>query len=405
MMPNEGLLSLSKGFHTKMSYGTTMSQVGSYDEDFISPISPIGGVILNGCMANGSVISAQRNATPFYPMPSGSATELVGRTRNTAIVYRLIDEEGYLSNSYQRPSNTAVAGLSSLNGQGQAGESQAQFMSRIAPIGIANQDTEVNGSSLFNIYVGGIHTVINNSNRDIVAGDWIMAYNPRPEEVSQGGRGKEADANGYVELWMVPYHPSIHQITTAHIYQCLTMRYNDRGKSHAVQGRQYLQEYETMCDHLLDSFMDFGLIFTEFLATRGFITVNKDEMSGTPTGNLDERATAYAKLFSRLDHSHFTSKKQIEPELRKALVDAFFVTRLSTKDATEGKSDFFVSKTKTDIDMRKLRDCQREASSICLMETTRFAHTITKNVIGKATTSAAPKKNFNLQLCSMIGCK
>lgn len=392
-----------------MNFDTVVSQSGEVDEDFISPITEQGVMLVNGAIHTGALTAATRNTNPKYTLPSGQSAQMVGLTRRAALVYRPIDENNYLGGFGSRGDNTTVMGLTALNGQGHAGESQASFMSRIQVIGIAQQDTENNGSKRFNIHIGGMYTMINNSNRDIVAGDWLMAYAPRADEIKQGGRGKEHDANGYLELWMVPYHPSIHQVTTANIYQCLSLRYNDRNPSrpHSVNGKEYIEEYETMCDILLDSFMDIGITFLEFLASSNVITVNKNLQAGTgAAANRKERAEAYAKLLARLDHSHFMSKDQKVPEDRKRLIDSLFVERLSQKDKEGNDVDYFdfpiMQQSST---TKKLRDSQMGGVAKGLVEMARLNHTITKNVFGKALTSAAPKKNLNVQLCSMIGCK
>lgn len=366
-----------------MNYDSVVSQSGVTDEDFISPVTSIGEVLVNGAIATGSVIAAMTNKTAKYPLPSGQSLEMVGRVRRAALVYRLIDENDYLENSFERYSNATVAGLTSINGQGQAADSQMAFMRRIQVIGIAQQDTEENGSKLFNIHIGGVYTMVNNSNRDIVAGDWLRAYAPRTDEVKQGGRNKEHDQNGYLELWMVPYKASDHQVTSAHMYACLTQ--ND--------GKVYMEEYTEMCDKLLDSFMALGVIFVEFMFNRQLVDVK---------GPNKDRVALYAGLLAELGHSNFLSKSSTKQDLRKELLDALFIDRLVQKGPTYERANYFPGK---DTNSQILRDCQFEAVSLGTVTMAEFVHDISRHVFGKAVTSMAPKKNGQVQLCSMIGCK
>ncbi len=381
-----------------MNYDKIVTESGVTDEDFISPVTPVGEVLINGAIATGSVIAAMQNKSAKYPLPSGQSLEMVGRVRRAALVFRLIDENDYLENSFERYSNTTAAGITSLNGQGHAGESQANFMSRIQIMGLAFQDTEENGAKLFNIHIGGVYTMINNSNRDIVAGDWLMGYAPRLDEIKEGGRGKEHDLNGYYELWVVPYDPSLHQATSAHIYACLSQHNEDRDVHNARDGRAFMPEYESMCDHLLDSFMDLGIVFVEFMFKKGLIEI-KDGRGG----NSDkDRFAVYAALLAELGNSHFYSEKTSKPASRQKYLNALFLDRLVRTKDTYKEANYFPG---SDRNEKLLRDCQMEAVSLGITEQANFVHTITKNVIGKAQTSAMPKKNFQAQLCSMIGCK
>lgn len=381
-----------------MNFDKIVSESGVTDEDFISPITSVGEVMVNGAMATGSVISAMQNKSAKYPLPSGQSLEMVGRTRRAALAYRLIDENDYLDNSFERYSSSTVAALTSINGQGQAGESQASFMSRIQVIGIIQQETDINGSKLFNIHIGGVYTMINNSNRDIVAGDWLAAYSPRLDEIKEGGRGKEHDLNGYYELWIVPYDPSLHQSTPAHIYACLTQHNEDRDIHNAKDGRAFMPEYESMCDHLLDSFMDLGIVFVEFMFQKGLI-----ELKNVRGGNSKkDRVELYVNLLTELGNTHFYSEKQTKPAVRQQYLNALFLDRLLRKGETYEEANYFPGSNKNE---RLLRECQLEAVSLGITEQANFVHTITKNVFGKAVTSGAPKKNFQAQLCSMIGCK
>ena len=340
-------------------------------------------------------MSAMQNKSPLYPLPTGQFVDMVGKVRIADIVYRFIDDNEYVNSSYERYSNTTTAGLSSINGQGYAGESQQSFLARIQVLGLAFMENDINGSKLFNIHCGGLYTVVNTGNEDICAGDWVIVYAPRMDEIKEGGRGEDADANGVITLWLKPYHPAIHQNTPRHIYSCLTRLNSGFGVHSTKEGKSYLPEYEDQCNHLFDSLLDTGMIFVEFLKRHGLI-----EFKIESTKN--DSAKLYAPLFEKLGHTRFYKESLVDSILRQEMLNAFFLAQLTRKTDDYDDANYFSGQSD---DHKLLRNCQLEAISIALAEQARFIHTITKNIIGKAVTSMAPKKNGQLQLCSYICAK
>lgn len=378
------------------NFSKVVSDSGELDEDFISPMSSQGEVIVNGIIASGTVISAM-HGNGYYPLPSGSSREMVGRTRRAAVAYRLIDDNDHLDGVSNANSDSTVAAITCLNGAGRPNDTPATLLSRIEPIGIVQQETELNGDRRFNIHIGGQYTMINNSNRDIVAGDWLMIYAPSLTEMKQGGRGKMHDENGYVELWLVPYHPSIHKAQPAQMYACLTQLCASDSTHTSLDGKAYLPAYEEMCEHIMDSFMDVGITFIEYLRYLG--ALNRITLLATD----EDRAKFYANLLGMLGHSQFFTKTGMDRNARQECLNAFFLERLSTSKNNEAykKANFFPG---DDPASRKMRQCQLDGVSLGMTEQASFNFDTTKNIMGKAVTSAAPKKNYQIQLTS-YACK
>lgn len=375
-------------------YGNTNGATNGVDQAFLSPITPVGAVLFNGAIAQGALISAMQNKSAKYPLPSGQSLELVGRVRKADVVYRFIDEHEYNEPSHGRNNNTQVSALSSINGQGFVGESEASFLSRIQVLGIADMENDMNGSQLFNIQCGGIYTIMNVSNQDISTGDWLMVYAPRLDEVREGGRGLEADNNGLMTLWLVPYHPEIHQSTPAHVFTCLSRMNEGLGIHSTIDGKSFMPEYESMCNSQFDAFMGSGMIFLEFLRKRGLVKFETAQ-NVTP-------ANLYAALFERLGHTRFYNEKRQDPEMRQELLNALFLQRLSRKTDDYEAANYFPT---NEENQRKLRQCQLETIDIGLSSQSRLIHNITKNILGKAITPMRPKGNGSFQMCSYIGAK
>lgn len=373
----------------------SLSNGGARNRDFLSPVTPTGQVLFNGAIAQGAVIAAMQNKSPLYPLPGGQFQEMVGRVRVADVVYKFIDDNDYLQSSYNRNMNATTSGLSSINGQGYAGESQHSFLSRIQVLGLAFMENDKNGSKLFNIHCGGLYTVVNTGNEDLVAGGWVMVYAPRLDEVKEGGRGEDADANGLITLWLKPYHPEIHRNTPKHLYHCLTRLNMGKDIHTTADGKAYLPEYEDQCNDIFDSFLDIGLIFTEYLRTSGLIKLEVD-------GKEIESVRLYSNILEKLGHRRFYNIKNLNSLKRQELLNAFFLPQLTRKTTDYDEANYFYG---TDEDSKNLRGCQLEAVSIALVTQARFIHTITKNIIGKCITSMAPKENGQLQLCAYIGSK
>lgn len=351
---------------------------GVLDEAFISPVTPSGQVLFNGAVAEGAAISAMQNKTALYPLPKGAFLDWVRRNRQADIIWTYNDNNQYVQSSFERYTNTDVVGLSSINGQGDINERPDQFLARIQFLGLAFMNNDVNGTQRFNIHCGGLYTILNVSNRHIVGGDWLRVYAPSPSEMKEGGRGEEADASGGVmTLWFIPYHPEVHQQTPRHVHACLSQLTNDVHTT--VDGKSFMHEYEDLCTDQFDAYVNLGLIFVKFLAEAGQVTLP------------DHFEAKMRALLTRLGHRRFHSKNGSDPDMRQELIDAFFL-QVFRRDSDEYKDlNYFSDK--------QLQACQREAVSMDMYAKARFIHTINKDVVAKAITSMAPKKNGQVQLC------
>lgn len=368
------------------SYDSNRGGVGDMiDEGFMHPITPSGQVLFNGVVAEGAVIAAFNNPSPKWPLPRGATLPKVGQVRIADIVYALIDGNQYMQSQYERYSNTDVIGLSSINGQGRADQTKEQFLARVQPLGLAFMPNDQNGSKRFNIHCGGLYTICNVSNVDIVAGNWLMIYAPDPTEASQGGRGEEDDANGLITLWLKPYHPEIHRMHPPQIYQCLTRRAMGDDVHTTGDGRQWLVEYENTCDDLFDAFLGIGASFAKYL-------VDADVLEAAQGANVD---SSLAEVMQAAGHKSFYSAQYLNNDVRQQLINLFFLGQVGVKTAEYAEANVF-SKHK------QLGQAQRTAPTMMLVSIARFIHTVTKNIMGKAVTSMAPKKNGSFQLSSYM---
>jgi hypothetical protein len=360
----------------------------SRDENFLSPVTPSGQVLFNGKISQGAFITANNNPSPKYPMPTGQYRDWVGKVRTADVVWKYVDDMECMDECFGNRSttNAQVSGISALNGQGHAGESGASFLSRIQPLGLAFMPNDDNGSHLFNIHSGGKYTIINLSNKDIKGGDWLMIYAPELREIQEGGRGKEPDRNGLVTLWLVPYHPEIHQNTSAAIYNCLS-RMNEGVRGETREGKNYMAEYEDQCIALFDAFLNIGILFVEFLQRQGALTLNAD----IPANDL------YAGILATLGHTHFFNSDKVNPERRQKLLNVLFIDRLPRKSESFAEASYFDASQD-----EMLYKGQFEAVSSVLVAMARFQHAINNRIMGKAITSMAPKKNGEFQLRSYI---
>lgn len=355
------------------------------NEAFMSPITPSGQALFNGTIAEGAVITAFNNQSPLWPLPKGATLTKVGTVRIADIVYAFIDGNRYMQSQYERYSNTDVVGLSSINGQGRADQTPAQFLARVQPLGLAFMPNDQNGSKRFNIHCGGLYTICNVSNVDIVAGNWLMVYAPDPKEAAEGGRGEEDDANGLITLWLKPYYPEIHRLHPPQIYACLTRRAMGDDVHTSGDGRSWMIEYENTCDDLFDAFMGIGAAFIKYMTEAGELSVSKG-------GNID---SLLAGVMQAAGHKSFYSAQYANADVRQQLINLFFLGQVHAKTPEYEEANVFSHH-------KQLADAQRRAPTMMLVSLARFIHTITKNIMGKAITSMAPKKNGNMQLCSYM---
>lgn len=374
----------------------------------MNPITKMGVVLFNGGIDKGAVITAANRPNPYYPAPVGQFMDWYGKMRQADVVWRFIDEHASSMTSHYNSSysNATVTGLVCINGQGtkarypdvnsrrgkQLLDQNELFLSRIDILGLADMPNKDNDSPLFNIHCGGTQTITNISNVNIRAGDWLIAYAPRLDEIAEGGRREDADNNGVITLWLKPYSPSQHQNTPRQILHCLTEMVDADRKGAELSRNSFLPEYADQCDRLFEAIVNIGLTFTKWADNNGLAFNNPKD---------------YTELMMRLGHQRNYSANPAAQDfdLKQSLIDTMFVTGFPT-----GTNDYNVHKkgaSTTDLTKEEivLNQCQRQGVSLMLNEIARFIHTVTKNIVGKALTSMEPGKDGLFQHASYSGCK
>ena len=330
--------------------------------NFIRPWRGVGLVLVNGKISTGMTVVARNTANPYYKLPSGQHIEMLRRVRRADIVYNVIDN-GTTSNLYVNNFNAMnsdsdkVYGLSSLNGRGtnsiDAGDNHS-LMSKINPIGLAGQATEFNGIANFNIHTGGIETVPNNGNQRINPGQWVMAYAPALSELSEGGRGDEADQNGLVTLWFVPYTPESHKLTCNNIHRCLVNDRSDCSKA-----------FRDVAELFYKTCVDIAIIVHK--------NMGKSEWERLVELNGSESPTMYMHKRDKIIMEDY--------EVKRDLSNALF--QHHRRRTTDDKNQISIS----------------NPGEALITATALMVKDVTKNIMGKAVTGAGPKEDFDLQLC------
>lgn len=326
------------------------------NSNFIHPKRSVGQVLFNGKINGPMAIQGTHNRHPLYPIPNGQYLEMMRKARRGDIVWAYSNEHhvgNLMKSSSQLPNieTDTIEGLVSINGHGQADkkETNHEFLSRIYPLGIAFMENDKNETDRFNCHVGGIDTICNNGNQRINAGDWVMAYAPSRDEVETyaGGRGEEADKNGVLTLWYVPYRPQDHKFTCNNIQKCLLETKNNKFTSQFKEASMLMMRELIKCA----------------IATQAAIE------------------NTNPKLWSDL-----------QAKSKTAGFDSYL--RELTTDDTNGPTNL----------MKNLVPalCSNTAKQISpvgnmLIAQAWLIKNVTKNIMGKAVTSADPRKNFEIQ--------
>lgn len=355
------------------------------------PITKIGVVLFNGGIDRGAVISASNKVNPYYPPPKGQFHNWYGKMRYADIAWRFIDEHaGSCASTYNNQySNATVTAMVAINGQGTKAKAPSSrkarhvnqnefFLSRINILGLVDAPNDENESPLFNIHCGGIQTITNISNVNIRAGDWLIAYAPRLEEVGEGGRRQDADNNGVMTLWLKPYSPSDNANTPPQILQCLTEVNESDAKGIKFNRTECLPEYVDQCERLFESFVNIGVTFMKWVQTK-------------EAGKGDLTNSDFMDIIATLGHQQNYNAGKVNYKARQSLTDALF--------ACVTHEDLF---SNADSNGKKLNKIQRQGVSLALAEQARYIHGVTKNIMGKALTSMEPGQDGMFQHCSYM---
>lgn len=338
-----------------MSARGTIWNDNQLNSNFIHPKRSVGEVVfnakINGCM----VVQGTHNRTPIWPLPNGQALEMMRKTRRGDIVWAYTNE--YQTSNLMKSSSThsnvetdTIEGLVSINGHGQNKEENHDFMSRIYPIGIASIPNDKNETDRFMCQFGGIVTTINNGSQRINAGDYVRAYAPSLDERLEGGRGEEVDKNGVMTLWYMPYKPEDHRWTTRNIQRSLLA---DRGT--------HTDAFKKASVTLIQQLIRTSVIVQSVMGSTAALKNNWDELVRA-SGNAKQSDNIISKLTT-------DEKTNILNVLVPALCEDDNRTKLQSPISTMLISQAWLVKNQL------------------------------KNVLGKAVTSADPRKNFEIELC------
>lgn len=355
------------------------------NKNFMNPTRVVGDVLVNGIIDRTQVIHAVYNQAPLYPMPHGMTVQDIETVRRGDIVYNIIQENRSnqltTSNYNSSNDNTTVSALSSLNGQGTKG--QRNIMQKILPMGLAYMETDVNKEPRYNIHIGGVHTTINNGDRVINTGDWVMAYAPTVDEVERGsgGRGKIADKNKLVTLWFRPYDPSIHKVSPKQIYECLKQieAGNDRDSD-------YLESYKTQCKSFVDSSLNMSMVVMNAVSKNPSLM---NQLRNLDPNNKGSKVKFFTEMMQTFGHSGVQKDKKLKNDkARKDLIDDLFINHSDKKERLFSKGE--------------LDNIHADTAGLFLETQAVFHNDVVKNVKWKATSGARPKENINLQFAAYI---
>jgi hypothetical protein len=237
----------------------------------------------------------------------------------------------------------------------ESGQDNIKLMQCIEVLGVAEMTNVNNGSQLFTILRGGIVDVTNNSNVHINPGDWIQAYPPSREELSQGGKGKREDRNCEAKLWFKPYDHVAEALKPKQIYDCL--------KSNKEE--DYSSAYWDSCKKFKSAILDMALVV---------INTNYDAITKL-SSDKSKRIQELTKLSDEIAKNEQTMEDLFYPYSKKGqLIDQTKTNNSLNKKQVEGMDTFLASVSRLQYDKQK-------------------------NIIGKAMHGAAPKKDVSLHLC------
>lgn len=346
-----------------MSWG-----INRLDADFARRQRTIGAVVFNGEMNRSLVTRARSAANPYYPHARGSDSnnfekiaegDIVYTIRHTHTAMNAISHTGVGGN---QNAHNRLKGMSVLNGHGRNNEDNHMLMQTMQIIGIAELSNIEEPSQLYTLLRKGIRTVCNNSNETIEPGDSIMAYAPSTSEMSLGGRGKASDKNGEVKLWYKRYDPTLHAFKKKQIYQYLAANNADK--------ELYSNRFGEACKKFKQSIMDTTL--TVIAANYDKIKFIMNTATTIPNG-LNELLKEFDKIVNS-DGLHKTFKQVLVPYSSAQLIEP-------DKNAQS-----------------ELNKRQHRCIDEFLTATSQCIHETRKTIIGTALTTAAPKKDFTIDI-------
>lgn len=364
--------------------------------NFIAPLQSVGTVLTNGRIATTLVSAACVNKNPYHPV-AGKARAALDTVGRGELVYRYHTREESIDclvvdPLYARRENAVIKGITVVNGQGDASQTNEDIARSIQVMGIVEMSNEANNKDVYNIITGGIHDVRNNGDETINVGDHVMWHYPSHDDVGKGGGNLKTneEKDGIVKLWYKPYKPEIHKNQPKQMLQCLNDTQNTR---------PYLAEYRRHCQQFINSASGMAMVM---------LAQQIDDLRADLQNNALTPADILNAFLTRAGHSEFKTldasmaASNMVGTRRASTRDALFVP-FST-DSRNATPYLFSPGTMNSVSKReqekrrKLNDIQSSSTSLFLESSAALVHTITDRVIGQAKSTALPGYDFSLEL-------
>jgi len=382
-------------FHT--AYGSSTGwNLNEMNEGHQRPLKSVGTVLLNGILSEeDAAVASTSSSTPvLFPLATGVHAASVSEVRQGEIVYRFIGQASHGARTMRDgriTDNTSVAGLTSLCGQGWAGETAEALARRIQVDGIVENGTNNSKTRRWNTLIGGVHTVRNNSIWPIAAGDRLIAHVPSPAEVAQARkdpgayRRTEAEIEGDVRLWYKPYEPALHRAQLRPMYRALT-----GPTSHATE--QHERGYVRQCNALFDAACGISLVVIGKMWPHIASIMTPGGPGPAPT------AAQLKQMLDAMGYQTHLDKPGAKPvAMRGTLIDALFASVSQYENPAENPK---LAPNDTSDEAVIVNRAQTDAMAIYLVETAQFIEELTNRIIGQAKTPARPGQDFSLELCN-----
>jgi hypothetical protein len=316
-----------------------------------------GIVVGNAKMHDAMVAMAKINPNPLYNPALGSTAENINYVKNGDIVFTFTNSRLRSmthNGSRQRDDYSKMLGTTNLNGLFTKGSDHEEdlLLDQIEVLGFAEMGTANNKKDLYNIIMGGSFTIQHKGTQTIQNGQFCEVYAPSVEEIKnqEGGLGEIDDFNGEATLRLRPYRPENVSVVPKAVYRCL--------KKKGEPDNDYSKTFTSLCDAFIDSAIEMTIVIMSVAEDKGdFVArINKDLKT---------------------------------KEARQAIIDALF----SQFGGELPKDMLGLSEVERDLEKYKYQSAGKFMSAC-----SQLVHNYAKNVICRATSTADPGHNLNIQM-------
>ena len=342
------------------------------NQGFMNPQKNVGMVVFNTKISRAMVTRACSSRTPYYKPAEGAQgqyRDYVTDVGRGDIIWMYYDENNaleYMNNDSERPYGecSTVKAIATLDGHGDASETNITFMSKIRILGAAEIGKEKE-KERWTTACGGIMTVRNNGPQTITVGDKVIAWAPARDETPSVKNTKEKA--GVRKLQYRPFRVDLHRNQVKELYACLSDKRNTV---------PYLPAYKRHARQVVDSSLGMTMV------TIAWMMPFLKPLLARPLSN--ERTL---KLI--LEHCHY--EKDHPEDLLKLLFAPHgkhadnSVARLFKDDASNTDKQF-------------LNRVQKESLAALLMSTSALTNVLDNLVMGDAKSTAQPGDDFSLAL-------